>query len=216
MSFLKQPLFFYMAIVVPSAVLVPLTVTAIRYKRLSPPIRLIGLYVLLSAITNVVANYMAVHRMNNLNVINVYNILETLVFTEFYVRIFGKGSIIRYLRITQVAFLLLAFADMLWLQKTGLYNTYTKSVEAIIIMAYAIYYFAQELEQVGTKQRSSKAVTYINGGLLLYFSGSLILFILTGLLRGTRAYHDLNWAVHATLLLALYLLIAVVIWMYEK
>jgi len=57
---------------------------------------------------------------------------------------------------------------------------------------------------------------YINSGMLIYFSGSFLLFIIYSVIISNYSLAYFIWDLHATFLLTMYILFAVALWKYKK
>lgn len=89
------------------------------------------------------------------------------------------------------------------------FNTYTRPVEALIIAGYCISYF-YHLDAGVRPPGGRAAADCIVAGMLLYFSGALLLFVFAGtvLNENDRVMRMATWNIHGTLVLIMYLLIA--------
>jgi len=194
----------YMGVVVPSAILIPVSVGAQRYNKLKAS-RFLFLYLLIGGIINLWAIILARKGVNNLPLLHAYTVLEFLVVTLFYKKILANKLISQVL--TTLLFLFPAWAILNWLffQNMHTYNSYARSPEAILIMGMSIAYLIKEDHPDGISW-TGNPFNWMNAGLMLYFSGSLFLFTFSNFIIPNRVVNAYIWNFHATLVLIMYLL----------
>ncbi len=147
---------------------------------------------------------------------HVYTFVEFALLAFFYKNILNTqqtGKIINWLI---PSFLVICVVNALYFQNIHTYNTYTKSIEALIILILAITYFVKVLDKIEIEEKNVNVITYINSGLLIYFSGSFIWFVIFNLTIGNVGLGVIMWSIHATLLLILYILIAIALWKHKN
>src|SRR6201999_1594371 len=88
----------YMGVIVPSAILIPVSAGAHRYKKLKAS-RLLFLYLLIGGIINLWGIILARKGINNLPLLHAYTVLEFLVVTLFYRKILTNKHISQILTI---------------------------------------------------------------------------------------------------------------------
>ncbi|RYD56262.1 MAG: hypothetical protein EOP56_13085 [Sphingobacteriales bacterium] len=197
----------YMGVIVPLGILLPLTIALRRYKYLPVALKWFIGYLLLGVLTNVIVKTLATQGINNMPVFHVYTILEFSLLSIFFRQLFFRRLHL-ILPIIAVVFTVFCLTNMLLWQPISEYNSYSRSAEAILIMVYAIIYFKEALDdQHAIPQKLT--VTWINAGLLLYFSGSLFLFICGNYILANVSLNTIIWNIHASMVLLMYILFAV-------
>ena len=86
------------------------------------------------------------------------------------------------------------------------YNLVPRTLESIAIGTLAIIFF---FRQLNPGNRRPEAASWMNAGLLLYFSGSFFLFLFFEVIAKARSVNNLAWVLHATLVLLMYLLFTI-------
>jgi hypothetical protein len=201
----------YTGIIVPAAVLIPIGIATYKIKYASRSLKTIWYYLLMDGCTNILASVLADFRINNLPVLHIFTILELLFLGYFYLSILKDktaNSVVKYVIAIFPVFCVINFT---FFQSIYHFNTNARPVEALIIMACSLAYFAQTNDE-DTKW-SLNPINWINTGLLVYFSGALFIFSFSNLVVShmSKKYFAINtlmWNIHATLLLIMYLLIA--------
>jgi hypothetical protein len=194
-------------------VLLPLLVAVVRYRRLTPALKMIGAYVLLGTFVQGIAAIMSANRQNNLPVLHVYTILEFTCFIWFY-RLLEENFIKNKVFLGLViGFPVLAILNALFLQSIFEFNTYARSLEGILLITLALRWYYRALEELKIRRLQDDAVFWINTAILLYFSGSVILFGVSNYtLSFQKSLKVYIWSFHALFSTLLYLFITAGLW----
>jgi hypothetical protein len=174
--------------------------------------KVIFYYLVVDGIVNLVAIALADNDIHNLPLLHVFTIMEFLMLSYFYLQVLRDKTARLVLRCLLIIFPLFCIVNFLFFQSINRFNTNTRPIEALIIMACSLAYFS-ETNDTATKW-SQIPVNWVNTGLLLYFSGALFIFSFSNVTENfmSKKYHAiyfLMWNVHATLVLSMYLLIAI-------
>jgi len=147
---------------------------------------------------------------------HVYTLFEFILLALYYKSVLQGSWIQRFVHPAIVFFAVLCVINALFFQNFFTYNTHTKSIEALFVIVMGIVCFKRELDSVAAGNKRNAALTYINAGLLIYFSGSFIWFTIYNLTWRDEKLGLIMWTVHATLLLTMYMLIAIALWKYKR
>lgn len=202
----------YTGIIVPASVLVPISIAVIRRKYTNRALTIIWYYLLLDGCVDILTVALAQLHTNNLPVLHIFTILEFLFFGYFYFTVLKEKTARVVIKYLMVIFPVFCIINFLFFQSINQFNTNTRPVEALIIMGCSLAYFAQTNDN-GTKWQLNP-LNWINTGILLYFSGALFIFSFSNVTAShlSKKYYAINvlmWNIHATLLLLMYLLIAI-------
>lgn len=203
--------FIYMGLIVPLSVLVPISFAVFKYKQTDRVLSIIFYYLLLDGLVNLLAVGFAETGINNLPLLHVFTILEFLMLSVFYIGVLKEKLIRTIIKVLMVLFPIICILNFTFFQSIFRFNTYTRPLEVLLIMAYSLAYFAQINEAESDRKWSSNPLNYVNTGVLLYFSGALFVYSFSNLTTAYTSpkYKLLNlfiWNIHATLLLCMYLL----------
>ncbi len=212
----KEASYIYVAIIVPASIIIPLVPAVVKYRTLPKGMKAISLYLILAAATNIIGNLVARYRINNMPVMHVYTLLEFVLLMLFYREMFDEKGGRMYVNALIPMFVLLCLVNVLFFQDIHTYNTYTKSVEAVVVITLAIAYFKKTLDRSDHQPGGPDSLIYVNSGLLLYFAGSFILFIIPNMIIPDLALGRIIWRIHATFLLIMYQLFAIALWKHKK
>jgi hypothetical protein len=197
--------FIYLAFIVPASVCIPLLAGSWRYRRLPGYARIVLAYLAIAGIVNVLASVMAAKRVNNMPLLHIYTFIEFVLLALFYKAIL-EGKIKRVINWLIAVFALVCVAYASFAGNIYAHNIIPRSLESFIIGSLAIIFL---FRQMNVPARHTETVHWINTGLLLYFSGSFLLFLFSEVLARDRAVNNIAWVMHATLVLLMYLLFAI-------
>ena len=194
-----------MNVVVPVSVLLPIFFAILRYRSLTPAAKAILLYLCFSALLYCVTLYIGrVLHKNNLPVFHIGTLLEFLLLAEVYKKLLPyKKAIIAI----QLFFIAACIVNSLFFQSIYIFNSYTRSLEAILLMLLAINYFAKLFTELSSVRLIELPSFWYNTGIFLYFSGAFMLFIFSNyIVVGSFKNYSIIFGIHAALILLMYLL----------
>jgi hypothetical protein len=197
---------FYVGYFVPASTLLPLVTGLVYYRQLNKPLRALMLYLWLSIVTNIAASVLAARHTNNMPLLHVYTMLELLAITYYYRMAFSNRKANRWLGAIMVLYPILCILNFSFIQSLYKFNTYTRPLEAIIIIIITVIYLSEQSRF--TKQElitaSGRLVAY---GLLIYFCSSLFQFIFSNAVssHASKFVKMTIWTLHASFVLIMYL-----------
>jgi hypothetical protein len=207
---------YYISYVVPGTILFPLSVAVLRYASIDMKLRIIFYYLLLSFFFNSVTTVLAESGQNNLPLFHLFTLLEGVLLLLFY-----RECLANYLRrnlfwFIMAGYLCFCLMNSLFIQHVFSFNTYSRFVEALMIISFSLYYLYTTLETKEPGQWYTDPLIMINIGLLVYFSSSLFLFLFSDVLLSNRQINILAWVIHATLVMIMYILFGIGFFNYRK
>lgn len=205
--------FFYMTVVVPATVLIPLVMALLYYRHLRTAEKIMAFFLLVTGIFNAIGSWMAWHSQSNLFLLPVYTCIEFLFICFFFREILTESRLKKWLPFIAVILLAATIANSVFLQHTNKFNTYARSVSAILTIAFCLYYYKSNLAKTGSIPWKNEPVFWFVTGFLVYFSSSLFLFILSNFTLVMKRPLALTlWNFHATMALIMYLLFTAGFW----
>ncbi len=207
-------------VIVPLSILLPLCIGAIRYRALTASAKLGYWYIIASAIFTsialVVGRYL---HQNNLPYMHLFTIIELAMVVLFYKVLFAPGTYNRLYYGIILLFTLLCIVNAVFFQSIYTYNSYTKSIEAIICILFAMKYFASIASGNSSVVKMLRCPDfYLNAAFFLYFSGGFMLFVFSNFIITNLSLNDFFtiWTIHAALVLIMYLLISIAFLLCKK
>lgn len=201
-------LLFFLDHIMPWAVLVPLACGWLFYRQLPAGVRYILLYTCTAAVFNLLADYLTERYNNNMPVFHLYAVLEFTCCTLFFRTVFAGTRLARFLPAVIFLFIALSAYNALFVQDIFSFNSYPRTIASVTIIVLCLLHMYRTLGRREEEAGGRPSLT-ISLGLLLYFSGSLFLFLFSHYLLESRLAVELGWSIHATLVLAMYLFFAV-------
>lgn len=208
--------FIYLGIIVPLTIIVPILFAVSKYHFLSLELKIASWYLFLSGATNLLTSVLAFKSISNMPVMHIYTCLEMVLLGLFYRVILQGTRVSKSIPYIIAAFVVACIINVLYFQDIFTFNTYTKSLEALIIIFLAVCYFKNKLDSIAANINPNNTILFINSGLLLYFSGSFVVFIIENINIHSTQFWFVMWNIHGTLVVALYQLFAIAIWKYKK
>ena len=190
-----------------------------HYKRLNIPLQRLLLFLIWNLFIEIIARVLTSYKISNLPLLHIYTIGEIIFYSWFYKSLLIKHKTFQknfwYLIIAGVSLLIL---NSIFFQIGGDYNSLAKTLVQVIIIGYAILYFYNLTEEQLHAHKFGKSLRLINSAILIYYSGSLFIFMCGQMLRSYPEWIKPFWAFNAALNLFFQLLILWGIWIivYKK
>jgi hypothetical protein len=200
----------YLGMIVPGMVLIPIFFALKSLRRLPLPAIMVFIYLCVSGICNALSIYWAMELHQNNMPWQHLNTAASFIFISLFYYHIGPGAL-RKKVILGILFAFTAFCifNAYFLQGIYVLNSYASSPSAIILTIYCLLFFKDGLDGVEVNNNPAAGFSWFNTGFLLYFSGSIFLFLF-----GNKIYENLNlqtiiWMIHGTLALMMYILHAI-------
>jgi hypothetical protein len=201
----------------PWILLVPLSLSWARFRHHTPVMRVVCYFLSFHFISLVLGFILAKLRVNNLPMLHVYSVIEFFLLLWFFQLMLTGFLPKKFFIVLAALFLLLAIVNVVAIEGLFVFNTYVRSVEALLIIFLSVSWFVKTLSDPGTPQASNVPYFLIIGGLLVYFSGSLVLFSFETYITPQILSWRINiWSLHTLLAVVLYLLITAALWKNRK
>lgn len=149
---------------------------------------------------------------NNLPLLHLHTLLEFIFISLFYRQIlFSEHSISVYLLYFIGVVSMLIVANSIFLEPLTGFNGNAKGLSQSLIIIYTILYF---FSRISTEVREENMyLNKINASILLYYSGSLFIFIFASfLVKNSQVLNHYFWEFNALLYLVFQLLILTATW----
>ncbi len=179
------------------SVALPLVIGLLRLKRL----QIIQRYVLALVIFSILVELAAVLlgrvlHLRNLPLLHVFSAVQfTLLWFIFAKRLIPPFSK-RFFWGILAAFLVFAVVCAIWIDGIYNFNAHARSFGAILIIIFSLSYFYQRLIKLDLENLEKDPLFWVATGSLIYFSGSLILFIISNYILSDEAMSFSMWGVH--------------------
>ncbi len=201
----------------PWGVFVPWLLALVKLKDYTPALKTIFWYLTLAICTNLLSFILWKMKTNNLPVLHVYTVLEYLVLLRFYYLILKGFMPDKLFLLLAVVFPLFSIADSIFIENIRSFNTYSRSVEALILIFLSVSWFVKTVSETETGVSTNRPLNYIAGGLLIYFAGSVVFFSFMDLIEELTISFLMNvWSLHTLVLFIMYIFITLGLWKHSR
>lgn len=202
--------------IIPNLVLLVLSINVVlcflNRRKLDTSFTYLFYYLIWNLIIEVLAIICIELGWNNLPLLHIYTLGEFVLFSLFYKNLLEKPfifhTIFPYFLAIGSAFII---ANSIFFQSIYAFNTYAKSMVQISIIGYAVLYFYNMMEDKLLAENTSKSLRLINSAIIIYYSGSLFVFMYGFSIDLSETYL-LFWAFNAILNLVFQMLILWALW----
>lgn len=181
-------------------------------KKLNTPFRRLFYFLIWNLIIEILSIVFTSLGHNNLPLLHIYTLGEFVLFSYFFI------SIITFPRLFRTLFwwfvgigALFIVINSLFFQSIYDFNTYAKSFSQVSIIGYAVMYFYNLVTTNSFASDTMKSLRLINSAILIYYSGSLFIFMY-GRSMEVNEWYIMLWAFNAVLNLIFHLLIFIGLW----
>ena len=182
------------------------------WRRLSPPFRMVVIYLIFNFLIEIGARVAGIVYRQNLPLLHLYTLGECLLFSLFYRQILDDSSVFkRYFAWILGVILTLVVLNTLFLQSIFEYNSYAKTLVQVLIILYALDYAFRFSEQ-DSYNAQSQALRLVNAAVLIYYCGSLFIFMSSEFDVELQGAILILWKINAVLNLIFQLMVLVALW----
>ena len=208
----------YVGILVPISIIVPISLSIFKFRKFPKELKIITYYLFFNAFSNFITSSLSNNGISTMPFAHLYTIVEFGFICYFYKELyFSDNNIVsRAIPAIFFAFLAICILNVLFLQDLHHFNSYTKPIEGIIVVGFAIRYLLQLVNDFDKKINKNIELIYINSVFLLYFSGTFVLFTIFNIFFTHRQIAFAILDVHATLLLLMYVLFTIALWKFKR
>jgi hypothetical protein len=195
----------YMGYVAPATTLLPIITGIVYYKRLNRPLRTLTVFLIFSLLINIMGVTLAKRQINNLPLLHFYTIFELLGALLYYKQALTEQRVQNWIKVIMVIFPILCVVNFTFVQSIYEFNTYTRPLEAIIIIIFSFIYLNSQ-KDTDHEDVIFTAGKWVSIGFLIYFCSSLFQFIFSNVISKS-ASTDLKstvWVLHATFVMIEY------------
>ncbi len=182
-------------------------------KKLNIPFQRLCYFLIWNLLTEILAFIFMRLGYNNLPLLHIYTLGEFLLLSYFFKSLLTKPVFLRtafwYFVIAGSLFIII---NSLFFQSVFGFNTFAKTFVQISIIGYAILYFYNLVENPLFSVAISKSIRLINSAILVYYSGSLFIFMCSNVYLKDMQVYVPFWAFNAFLNFIFQLLILIGLW----
>ncbi len=158
-------------------------IAILKYRRLDIAFKTFGLYIITNLVIENAALFLARQGINNYALVHLFTLLEFILLSFFYFEIIRKPAAFRkmmYFLAPIVA--LYIICNTLFIQGIDQINSYSETLENLVIISFSIFYFYRVLLEQEPQTIRGQALSLINSGIIIYLAGSLFIFMFSAYL----------------------------------
>ena len=160
--------------------LIAFIIIIINWKRLSAALKIFGTYIGLSFFVNTLSIVLIyiIRPYNNFWLLHLLTLGEIILLSFFYYHLVKDNrSFQKFIQITIPIISVLVICNSIFLEPITWYNSNAKTLTQVFIISYSIYYFYVVSTKEILTDSYNKSLYLINSGVLLYYTGSLFIFM---------------------------------------
>jgi hypothetical protein len=203
----------FIGVIVPYSMLFPLIIALFRWKFLTTQAKYLLLYIAATVLINftaiIIGRYL--HK-NNMPLVHLLTAVDIVILLFYYKALLNNQHRFRLYFLLAAIFVAFCIMNAIFFQSIYTYSSYTRSVEAIICLLFALNYFARLASYTTTAVKVIRQPDfYFNAGIFLYFSGAFMLFIFSNFVISilSKTNFLIIWNIHGALLLLMYILFCI-------
>lgn len=202
--------YYFLSYVIVWTVLIPIVVGAFGFKNKPAPSKALYYFLIYSGVCDVIVGLVMQAGIDNRPGLHFYTVGELLILSWFFKRLFNDVKWTKRINIASVAFVILAVINLLYFQPLKVFSTYTRTLEAFVMLVYCFIYFERESRVRQAERWEKKPNNWFVTGLLTYFGGAFFFFMFSNVIRGlSNTMQYLIWDLHGFFQVVMYILISV-------
>lgn len=190
----------------------PAVIGLIRFRHLQKGQVAIFILVLLSILTEFGATWVAYEGGYQNLVYYGFTIAEFTLLTYVFSESWASSLRFTWTGALAMLFLLFVVLDMFWLSGIEQFNSYSTSIESLLLIAFALLYFFLTLREMKTRHLEREPLFWISIGVLLYFSSSLFIFLFTNTVNASMRALFIIWSIHGIFRILLNICFSIALW----
>jgi len=187
-----------------------------RYRQLPGTLKLFSVFVFVSAIIQFVSTMLWLQNIPNLLLLHIYVAGGFVCLGLFYEAVLEGFIDKKIIRSIMIAFLAFTIINSLFIQPFTTFNSYALITECILVVILALTTYLVMMDDVVKRKRQELAssLNWINSGLFIYYSSSLIIFYYANTLVKffSKQFNLQTWMLHAFFSLIMYSCFFVGLW----
>lgn len=195
------------------SVILPLACGILKFKTLNTELRVLFLYIILSALAEGLGFIFIKNNIQTYLVNNIFTVVECTLLTYIYLKRFELKSTRIIIRFFNAIFYILAFYVLALKGRYDLQDSVLSTYEAGFLIALASGYIIKVMREINISRLKEAHFTWINVGILIYFSMAILLFLFYSYIekRGLKTYNNL-YSLHWITNIGYNILLATGIW----
>jgi hypothetical protein len=166
------------------------------FRKLKSELKVFTWFLFLSCIIQLSSLALWWFRINNLPLLHVYVAAGFFCLAWFYKTVLRDFIDRRVLLVVLILFLIFTIINSLFIQTLFTFNSYALTAESVLIIIFSFSTFILSLNEMvkDTDEAKFKSINWINSGLFIYYSSSLLLFYFGNTMQSFSTYvNQYSW-----------------------
>ncbi len=194
------------------SVIIPVTIVLFKRNNIIEVQRWIGLLVLITLLSEIIINFLSSNKINSLPAVHLFTALQFAVLAL----VLGKGLSplfsSRFLKGLIITFILFVISDAIFLNGITNFNSFSRPLASFILIFLSLCFFQKTLKELKIKSLDKEPLFWVNIGVLIYFSGSLFIFLFTNYIKASNDALLTLWGIHAIFNIILNISYSIALW----
>lgn len=178
--------------------LVPLAFCIKKLKSLNYELGLLLVYISVVIITDIICWILVNQRQQTHVVYNLFTVIECSLFVQLFIRQYHQKKTKYAITFFYLFFLVISFFVFVVQKGFNKRDSVINSYSSIFLIALAIGYFYKLMNELDVPNLNEYYFTWINTGVLIYFSSTFILFLFIGFIQHIdikmyNFFYSFNW-----------------------
>lgn len=176
------------------------------YKNLEGGLKVFSYFLFFSGVVQLVSLILWYNNHNNLPLLHVYVPVGFIYLCLFYKKILAEFIHPTIIWITLVAFTAFSVVNTFCFQTVYTYNSSALTIESILLIILSLSTFLFLLNSIFKEYPSLKSINWINSGIFIYYSSSLLIFYFGDYLASLSPsiFLKYTWLLHAVFSMIMY------------
>ena len=194
--------------------LVPLLIGFSRRAKSNKLLWLLCLLLLASIILDIINAFLLPYLgISSLVGFHAFTAIEFTLYLFIFRQIIENSFLCRFIIWIVLAFWIYKLIDVTFLTGEQTFDSTATTIEAVSCIFFCLYFYHQTLQNLPVESLERYPPFWICAGILLYFSGNLLLFLFSSyILHQGYQYSLVHWSVHAIFSLLKYAAFSIGIW----
>ena len=199
------------------SLLFPLLVVLLRWHRLDDVQLSLAVYLVVAAGFEGMSNILwPAFEWSNLPLLHLYTFVQFILLAWVYRVHLHKTLSLPLQRAFLGGFALFVVLNALWLDGIENFNPHARAVESILLVVLALSYFYSLMREMRIARLESDSLFWISCAVLLYFSGSFLLFIVSKYISSSEPVMLTVWGIHSVLNILANIIYVIALWVCPK
>lgn len=191
------------------SILLPLLLGAVFFQSLTRPLRILYVFIAVSAILETWTITLNIFGMNNLMLFNLFTFIEFAFLSIVFRMLFPYKYQRAFVTIVSFA-VVIYFVSTFSMNDLTVFNSKNRTIESAVFIGYGLMYIVTSLNRLKVPYLELNPYFILTSGLLIYFAGTIFVFVVERRLNESNFMPA--WTIHSILNMFLNVIFASVIW----